>query len=67
MATEIAEGGQATLDAFARMRDASLPLEEDTTSTLPIMTPPRGSPRAQVALPGTGSSSVNRSPVSNAK
>ena len=28
MATEITEGGQATLDAFARMRDASLPLED---------------------------------------
>ena len=28
MATEITEGGQATLDAFAKMRDASLPVEE---------------------------------------
>ena len=28
MATEITEGGQATLEAFARMRDASLPLED---------------------------------------
>lgn len=28
MATEIAEGGQATLDAFAKMRDDSLPVEE---------------------------------------
>jgi hypothetical protein len=28
VATEIAEGGQAALDAFARMRDASLPLED---------------------------------------
>ncbi len=28
MATEITEGGQATLDAFAKMRDASLPAEE---------------------------------------
>jgi predicted ester cyclase len=28
VATEITEGGQATLDAFARMRDASLPLED---------------------------------------
>ena len=28
MATEIAEGGQATLDAFTRMRDSSLPLED---------------------------------------
>ena len=28
MATEIAEGGQAALDAFTRMRDASLPLED---------------------------------------
>jgi predicted ester cyclase len=28
VATEIADGGQATLDAFARMRDASLPLED---------------------------------------
>jgi hypothetical protein len=25
--TEIAEGGQAALDAFARMRDSSLPTE----------------------------------------
>jgi len=28
VATEIAEGGQATLDAFARMRDESLPLAD---------------------------------------
>jgi predicted ester cyclase len=28
VATEIIEGGQATLDAFARMRDASLSLED---------------------------------------
>ena len=28
MATEIAEGGQATLDASTRMRDASVPLED---------------------------------------
>ncbi|HEX4090776.1 MAG TPA: ester cyclase [Trebonia sp.] len=28
MATEIAEGGQAALDAFARMRDASVPAED---------------------------------------
>ena len=28
MTTEITEGGQATLDAFARMRDTSLPLED---------------------------------------
>jgi predicted ester cyclase len=28
VATEIAEGGQAALDAFARMRDASLPVED---------------------------------------
>jgi predicted ester cyclase len=28
VATEITEGGQATLDAFAKMRDASLPVEE---------------------------------------
>jgi predicted ester cyclase len=28
VATEIAEGGQAALDAFTRMRDASLPLED---------------------------------------
>jgi predicted ester cyclase len=27
MSTEMTEGGKATLDAFARMRDASLPLE----------------------------------------
>jgi predicted ester cyclase len=28
VATEIAEGGQATLDAFARMRDASVPVDD---------------------------------------
>jgi predicted ester cyclase len=28
VATEIAEGGQAALDAFARMRDSSLPIED---------------------------------------
>jgi predicted ester cyclase len=28
VATEIAEGGQATLDAFARMRDETLPAED---------------------------------------
>jgi predicted ester cyclase len=28
VATEIAEGGQATLDAFTRMRDASVPVED---------------------------------------
>ena len=28
MATEIAEGGQATLDAFTRMRDSALPVED---------------------------------------
>jgi len=28
MATEIAEGGQAALDAFTRMRDSSLPVED---------------------------------------
>jgi predicted ester cyclase len=28
VATEIAEGGQAALDAFARMRDSTLPIED---------------------------------------
>ena len=28
MATEIAQGGQAALDAFTRMRDSSLPIDD---------------------------------------
>ena len=44
MATETAEGGQATLDAFARMRDASLPLEDRYDDTFTDHDPATGQP-----------------------
>jgi predicted ester cyclase len=44
VATEIAEGGQATLDAFARMQDASLPLEDRFDVSFTDHDPGRGQP-----------------------
>lgn len=44
MATEIAEGGQATLDAFARMRDASVPVEGRYTADFTDHDPAAGQP-----------------------
>ncbi len=44
MATELAQGGQATLDAFARMRDSSLPFEERYTADFTDHDPAEGQP-----------------------
>lgn len=44
MATEIAEGGQATLDAFAKVRDASLPFEDRFTADFTDHDPGAGQP-----------------------
>jgi SnoaL-like polyketide cyclase len=44
VATEIAEGGQATLDAFAKMRDASLPLEDRYDADFSDHDPGQGQP-----------------------
>ena len=44
MATEIAEGGQATLDAFTRMRDASAPVEDRYTADFTDHDPAAGQP-----------------------
>jgi predicted ester cyclase len=44
MATEITEGGQATLDAFARMRDASLPLADRYDAAFTDHDPAEGQP-----------------------
>ena len=44
MATEIAEGGQATLDAFARMRDASVPVEDRYNADFTDHDPAAGQP-----------------------
>jgi predicted ester cyclase len=44
VATEITEGGQATLDAFARMRDASLPLEDRFDADFTDHDPAAGQP-----------------------
>lgn len=64
MATEIAEGGQATFEAFARMRDTSFPLEDRYDPNFVDHDPAEGSPRDRAAWLGSGSSSVNRSPTS---
>lgn len=45
MATEITEGGQSTLDAFARMRDGSLPLEERFDANFVDHDPAEGQPQ----------------------
>ncbi len=44
MATEITEGGQATFDAFAKMRDASLPLEDRYDDNFTDHDPAKGQP-----------------------
>ena len=44
MATEIAEGGQAAIDAMQRVRDASLPQEERYTSDFTDHDPAAGQP-----------------------
>jgi predicted ester cyclase len=44
VATEIAEGGQAALDAFARMRDASLPVEDRYDADFTDHDPAAGQP-----------------------
>ena len=44
MATEIAEGGQATLDAFTRMRDASVPVEDRYNADFTDHDPAAGQP-----------------------
>jgi hypothetical protein len=44
MATEIAEGGQATLDAIARLQDASLPLEDRYDASFTDHDPGEGQP-----------------------
>ena len=44
MATEIAEGGQATLDAVARLQDASLPLEDRYDGNFTDHDPGEGQP-----------------------
>jgi predicted ester cyclase len=44
VATEIAEGGQAALDAFARMRDASLPIEDRYDADFTDHDPAAGQP-----------------------
>ena len=44
VATEIAEGGQATLDAIARLQDASLPLEDRYDSSFTDHDPGEGQP-----------------------
>ena len=44
MSTEIAEGGQAALDAFARMRDSSLPIEDRYDADFTDHDPAAGQP-----------------------
>jgi hypothetical protein len=44
VATEIAEGGQATLDAFTRMRDASLPVKDRYDESFTDHDPAEGQP-----------------------
>ena len=44
MATEIAEGGQATLDAFTRMRDASVPVDDRYDADFTDHDPAAGQP-----------------------
>jgi predicted ester cyclase len=44
VATEIAGGGQATLDAFARMRDASVPVEDRYNADFTDHDPAAGQP-----------------------
>jgi predicted ester cyclase len=44
MATEIAEGGQATLDAFAKIQDASLPFEDRFNADFTDHDPGSGQP-----------------------
>ena len=44
MATEIAQGGQATLDAFTRMRDASLPVVDRYDADFSDHDPAAGQP-----------------------
>ena len=44
MATEVAEGGQATLEAFARMRDASVPVEDRYNADFTDHDPAAGQP-----------------------
>jgi predicted ester cyclase len=44
VATEVAEGGQVTLDALAKMRDASLPIEDRYDVTFVDHDPAAGQP-----------------------
>jgi predicted ester cyclase len=44
VATEITEGGQATLDAFARMRDASAPPQDRYDANFTDHDPAKGQP-----------------------
>jgi len=44
MATEVTEGGQATLDALARIQDASLPLEDRYDASFTDHDPAAGQP-----------------------
>jgi predicted ester cyclase len=44
VATEIVEGGQSTLDAFKRMRDTSLPLEDRYDDSFIDHDPAKGQP-----------------------
>ena len=44
MATEIAEGGQATLEAFMRMRDSSVPVEDRYNADFTDHDPAAGQP-----------------------
>jgi predicted ester cyclase len=50
MATEIAEGGQATLDAVAKLRDASMPLEDRFAVNFTDHDPAAGQPPGPVGL-----------------
>ena len=50
MTTEITAGGQATLDAFERMRDASLPLADRYDANFTDHDPAQGQPAGPVGL-----------------
>lgn len=50
MTTEVTEGGQAAFDAFARMRDASLPLEERYNADFTDHDPADGQPAGPAGI-----------------
>jgi len=52
VATEIAEGGQAALDAFARMRDTSLPDGDRYVPGFTDHDPAAGQPAGPMSLVG---------------